>query len=142
MVRSNEAGFDLRKTVSLPRNILQDCGVEAHRFTGQRMNLRILPISKDYRGWSLLRTTQKVSAGYLNYPADIRDSAKSGSGHFDNRHLNYLAESISVNVGGPYQGAKASSLPIPDKGVGAVIVVRGWENQLQGEGPQSVGSPA
>jgi len=43
-------------------------------------------------------------------------------------------------VGGPCQDAKASSPPIPDKGVGAAIVVRGWESQPQGEGPQSVGN--
>jgi len=42
-------------------------------------------------------------------------------------------------VGGPCQGAKASSPPIPGTGVGAAIVVRGWESQSQGEGPQSVG---
>jgi hypothetical protein len=40
-----------------------------------------------------------------------------------NRHLNYLAEFIFVNVGGSYRDAKASSLPMPDMSVGGVIVV-------------------
>jgi len=123
MVSSNEAGFDLRETPPLPRNILQDCGVVAHRLTGQRMNPRILPLSKGCQGWLFNLTNQKVSVGYLNYPADIRDSAKSGLGHIDNRHLNYLAESISMNVGGSGQNDKASSLPMSDQGVGGSIVV-------------------
>jgi len=139
MASSNEVDFDLRETHPLPRNILQDCGVMAHGSTGQRMNPRILRYSKGCRDWLVLSTSQKVSVDYLTYPTDIRDSAESGLGQTDNRCLNYLVESISMNVGGPCQGAKASSPPIPDKGVGAAIVVRGWESQPHGEGPQSVG---
>jgi len=98
-----------------------------------------VPIPTDYRDWLVLITSLKVSSGNLSYPDDARDSAKSGLGCARNHHLNDLVESISVNVGGPSQGAKASSQPIPDSGVGAAIVVRGWESQPHGEGPQSVG---
>jgi len=138
MVSSNEADFDLREIDPLPRNILQDQGL-IPEYTGQRMNPRISLLSKGCHGWLFLLTSQKVSAGYLNYPADIRDSAESGLGHGDNRCLNYLVESISVNVGGPCQGVKASSPPIPDRGVGAAIVVGARESRAHGEGPQSVG---
>jgi len=105
------------------------------------MNPRIVSDSKGCRSWSSFTTSPKVSADHLNYSADMWDSAKSGLGHSDNRHLNYLVESISVNVGGPCQGVKASSPPIPDTGVGAAIVVGARESRAHGEGPQSVGSP-
>jgi hypothetical protein len=44
-----------------------------------------------------------------------------------------------VNRGGRPRDAKASSLPRPAAGVGAAIVVCGWESQPHGEGRQSVG---
>jgi len=83
----------------------------------------------------------KVSAGYLIYPADIRDSAKSGFGHHDNRHLNYLAESISMNVGGSYRDVKASSLPMPDRSVGGSIVLGARKSRVRGEGSQEINAP-
>jgi len=82
--------------------------------------------------------TKKGLAGYRNYPADIRDTAKSGRGRIGNRRLHYLAEFISVNVGGSYWDAKTSSLSRPGKSVGGLIVVGGWESQPQGEGDQGV----
>src|SRR5438132_1543431 len=100
MVSSNEVNFNLRETHPLPRNILQDCGVMAHGYTRQRMNPRTPLYSKGYQSWLLIPTSPKVLAGHLTYPANIRDSAKSGLGHIDNHHLNDLVESISVNVGG------------------------------------------
>jgi len=139
MVSSNEAGLDLREIYPLPRNILQDRG--AHGFTGQQVSPRTPLRSKGYQSWLMPSTSPKVSAGDLSYPAGTWDSAKSGLGHTDNRHLNYLVESISVNVGGPCQGAKPSSPAIPDTGVGAAIVVGARESRAHGEGPQSVGSP-
>jgi hypothetical protein len=41
---------------------------------------------------------QKVSAGYLNYPADTREPRRA-VGSSKTRHLNDLAESIDVNAG-------------------------------------------
>jgi hypothetical protein len=92
--------------------------------------------SKNYRGWSLRHTSPKVSAGYLHYPADIRDTAKSGMGCGDNHHLRYFAESIFVNVGGSRQNVKGSSLPMSVLSVGGSIVVRGRESRPHGEGGQ------
>ena len=89
---------------------------------------------KDYRSWSLEFTNPKVEVSNLNYLISIRDSAKSGLGFIDNRHLNYFVESINMNVGDSYQNVKASSQPMTGKRVGAVIVVGGWESQPQGEG--------
>jgi hypothetical protein len=82
----------------------------------------------------------RLEIGNLNYPISIRDSAKSGLGFHDNRHLNYLVESINMNVGDSYRNVKASSQPMTGKRVGAAIVVGGWESQPQGEGRQRVGS--
>jgi len=139
MVSSYKAGFNLRETVPLPRNILHACEVVAHESTRQRMNLLCRCISE---GVTLAGCHSipaiKVEAGHLYYPASIRDSAKSGLGCSDNRHLLYLAESIFVNVGGSQQDAKLSSPTMPAVSVGATIVVRDWESQSQGEGSQSV----
>ena len=82
--------------------------------------------------------TKKGLAGYLNYPADVRDTAKSGIGHIDNRHLNYLVESISVNVGGSYQNDKVSSPPMSNRRVGGFMVLGGRESRLHGDGSQGV----
>src|SRR4051794_8070902 len=41
-------------------------------------------------------STLQVSGSYLSYLPDVRDTAKSGMGRTGNRHLPYLAESISV----------------------------------------------
>jgi hypothetical protein len=126
----------------LSRNILHNPRVMPWGNTGQRMNPTERLSPKDYRGWLVQYTNSKVEISNLNYLISIRDSAKSGLGFGDNRHLNYLVESINMNVGDSYQNAKASSQPMAGKRVGAVIVVGGWENQPQGEGRQSVGKPA
>ena len=123
MVSSNKAGLDLRKTRPLPRNILHSCGVMDHGSTGQRASQKVLQIQSDFRGWSSDFTSPKDSTDYLTYSADVRDTATSGIGLTDNRHLNYLAESISVNVGGSQQNVKASSLPMSAESVGGVIVL-------------------
>lgn len=142
MVSASKAGFDLREISPLPRNTLHTCGVKAHGSTGQRTSLRSKPEIAGYRGWSRTHTSPKDGTGDLPYPVPVRDSAASGLGHGDNRHLHYLVEFIFVDVGGLRQNAKVSSPPRSDASVGAVIVVGGWESQPQGEGPQSVGIPA
>ncbi len=82
-----------------------------------------------------------VDAGHLTYPASGRDTAERGMGCVDNPRLSF-AESNLVNVGASPPDVKVSSPPMPVARVGAVIVVRDWESQPQGEGPQFVGIPA
>jgi hypothetical protein len=122
MVSPNKAGFNLRETMPLSRNNLHTCGVVAHESTGQRMS----PMT-GYRDWIPSTTSPKDEAGHLVYLASIRDSAKSGMGCTGNRHLSYLAESISVNVGDSPQAVKTSSpsMPSPNEAVrvGAIIVL-------------------
>jgi hypothetical protein len=67
------------------------------------MNLMGVFIPKDYRGWLRLLTNPKAEISNLNYLISIRDSAKSGLGFVDNRHLNYFAESTNMNVGDSQQ---------------------------------------
>jgi len=105
------------------------------------VSLRKSFCSKGYRGWFVVGTSPKVSADYLTYSAGTRDSAESGLGYADNRHLNYLIKSILVNVGGSGQNAKASSLLMSNQSVGGSIVVRGWESQPHGEGSQKFDIP-
>src|SRR5438874_13284115 len=69
----------------------------------QRMNPAASPFPKDYRGWLREYTNSKVEISNLNYLIFIRDSAKSGLGFVDNRHLNYFVESINMNAGDPQQ---------------------------------------
>ncbi len=104
------------------------------------MNPTVSHFPKDYRSWSDSNTNPKVEISNLNYLIFIRDSAKSGLGFGDNRHLNYFVESINMNVGDSYQNVKTSRQSMTGKRVGAVIVVGGWESQPQGEGRQRVES--
>ena len=133
----NEANFDLREKDPLSRNILHTCET-AYGSTGQRTSQKSPPISTDYRNQIGRTTDSKVSLGYLLYPNDVRDTAKSGIGRRGNRHLQYLAEFIFVNVGGSYQDVKVSSPPMPDMSVGGVIVLGARESRVQGEGRQGI----
>jgi hypothetical protein len=51
-------------------------------------------------------------------------------------HLTTFAESIAMNVGGPY--GERCSPAMKHRGVGAAIVVRARESRVQGEGPQGI----
>ena len=135
MVSSNKVDFDLRERGPRSRNILHSC----KDIRDRERAFWILLGFKGYRSWILAVTSLKVSTDYLTYPVDVRDSAKSGLGQIDNHHLNYLVESISVNVGGLL--AEVSSPPMKQASVGGPIVVRGWESQPQGEGGQFAGIP-
>ena len=119
---ANKAGVDLRETSPLPRNTLHTSEVKAHRYTGQRTSQKVTLSLTGYRAWKGHSSRSKVSADHLTYSADVRDTAKSGIGYHANRHLNYLVESISMNVGGSQQNAKVSSLPMSAERVGGVIV--------------------
>ena len=138
---SNKAGFDLQEIGPLSRNILPSWEISALADTGQRADLKAHTSPTDHRGWVVLSTSPKVSADNLMYSVDVRDTAKSGIGHRDNRHLNDPVESISVNVGGSQQNVKASSLPMSAESVGGVLVVGAQESCGPGEGHQFVGSP-
>lgn len=107
--------------------------------TGQRMNPEVDFARTGYRDWSCHAASSKDEASHLSYLASIRDSAKSGLGRQDNRHLNYFAESILMNMGDPQQDIKESSPPMTVVGVGATIVVRARESRVHGEGLQFVG---
>ena len=95
-------------------------------------------MATDYRGGLSLYASPKASTGYLTYPVDVRDTAKSGRGCRGNRHLKYRAEFIFVNGGGSPQDGKVSSLPMPAESVGGLIVLGGRESLLQGEGGQGI----
>jgi hypothetical protein len=82
-------------------------------------------------------TSPKIPEVNLTYPLGGRDTAKSGMGCWENRHLHDLVESIIMNVGGPY--VEVSSPPVKRMGVGAVIVLRARESCAHGEGRQFVG---
>jgi hypothetical protein len=130
MVSPYKASFNLRENM-IP--CLESCirlynGLRDSERTSQRLP-RLARVA----------TSPKDEADHLIHSASVRDTAKSGIGCAGNRHLTYLAESIFVNVGGCYRDAKVSSPPMLDSSVGAAIVVRAWESQAQGEGPQSVG---
>jgi len=141
MVSPNKANVDLRERTPLPRNILHSCGVKDHGTTGQRADQKVHRIPTGRRGQLCHSTDQKVSSDNLIYSDDARDTAKSGMGRIGNRHLSYLIESVSVNVGGSCQDVKASSLPMPDKSVGGVIVLGAQENCVHGEGRQKINNP-
>ena len=101
-----EAGFDLRESAPLLRHILHSREFTTLTATEQRANPMVHLFLKDYRSWCLRMTNSPVPTGYLSYPVDARDTAKSGMGHVANRHLPSLVESIAVNVGGSCQTAK------------------------------------
>jgi hypothetical protein len=126
MVSANESGFYLRETSLLLHNILSTGGVVTAGDVGQRTNL---DVSRLLKGYCVLQ----VGAGYPIYPAPVRDSTKSGLGSAANRYLNYPVESVCVNTGGSYPDVKTSSLSMPEKSVGGVIVVGARESRVQGE---------
>ena len=66
---------------------------------------------------------QRLRQANLAYLVSIRDTAKSGIGCSDNRHLNYFAKVILMNVGDSLCGVKAGSQPMSRARVGATIVV-------------------
>ena len=117
---SYKAYFNLREKHPLSRDILHTSEVMAYRYTGQRPNL----IERDYRDWLFPITNPKDGVGYLNYPALGRDTAESGIGCIDNRHLSHLVESNLVNAGDLRKNVLGSSHPMTFARVGGVIVVR------------------
>lgn len=138
MVSSNQAGFNLREKIPLSRTL----GKALQRLTGQRTNSDERTFDqRSYRDWLLMSTSPKDGASHLMYLAPVWDSAKSGSGCTDNRHLSYLVESIFMNVGGSQRMIRRAVPPMPLENqlavsVGVAVVVRGRESRPHGEGPQ------
>jgi hypothetical protein len=137
MVSANEAGFNLREMSPLPRNILHSLGVTTQAETGRRPHPLIRAISMDDRGWLLCIISPKDVRGQLDLPSDRSGYREERDGLLANRHLNDLAESITMNVGGPC--GKGCSPPMKRMGVGGIIVLGGRENRPHGEGCQLVG---
>jgi len=138
MVSPNEAGFNLRETSPLSRNILPSPEIGPRTATGQRMTA---PATVGYRGRALIHPAPKAARGNLFYPLAVRDSAERGLGCIGNRHLNFLAESISLNVGDCPGNAKVSRPPKSRGSVGGFIVLGARERRVQGEGSQEVDIP-
>ena len=69
---------------------------------------------------------------------DVRETAKSGTGCADNRHLRCFVEPNHLNLGN--LRVEASSPPTKRGGGGVAVVVRGRESRLHGKGPQFVGT--
>jgi hypothetical protein len=72
----------------------------------------------------------------LDYRASAGDTAKSGIGRLVTSTYVVAFEYIHTNVGDLSQDVKVNRPPMPDSGVGAIIVVGGWESQPHGEGWQ------
>ena len=120
---SNEVSFDLREIDPLPHNTLHNQEVTLPVDMWQRTNQKLSLYTTGCRSWLFISANLKASTGYLNYPVDVRDTAKSEMGRVDNHHLKCLVESTSMNVGGSYRNAKESSPLMPGMSVGGVIVV-------------------
>jgi hypothetical protein len=72
----------------------------------------------------------------LGLPRLRRGYRKARDGSFGNQHLRCRVEYIHRNVGDLNQDVKVNRPPMPDSGVGAIIVVGGRESLLHGEGWQ------
>jgi hypothetical protein len=122
MVSANEAGFNLRERLPLPRNILHSLALPARVIRGSgriQRSVWVRRMTEDGHGHV---PSQRMPRVNWSYPLAGRDTAKSGMGCVENRHLNDLAESIAMNVGGPC--VEGSSPPMKRTGVGGSIVVR------------------
>jgi hypothetical protein len=106
MVNSNEAGFNLREMIPLPRNNLHSREISALADTRQRLRPR------GYRGWLPPSTSPKDEAGDLNVPCFQSGFRRARLGLSDNRHLHDFVESICVNVGGSLaEGCRSPNEP-------------------------------
>ena len=72
----------------------------------------------------------------MDYHASAGDTVKNGIGRLVTSTYVVALEYIQTNVGDLSQDVKVNRPPMPASGVGAIIVVRGWESQPQGEGWQ------
>jgi hypothetical protein len=80
---------------------------------------------------------RKAVRGQLELPSNRSGYREERDGSGISHHLHDLAESITMNVGGPC--GEGCSPPVKRMGVGAVIVLGARESRVQGEGRQLVG---
>jgi len=137
MVSTNEAHFNLREIPPLPRNILHNPAWETGLIRGgdciqrRRIGQWMAEVRNEYV------PTTKAVRGQLALPPGQSGYREERDGLTVNRRLNDLAESITMNVGGPC--GEGCSPPVKRMGVGGSIVVGGRESRLHGEGSQLVG---
>jgi hypothetical protein len=139
-VSSNKVDFDLREITPLSRNILHTLEV-TNRVYGIANESKDSIHFQGHRVRLIPNTGTKGSNRQPEIPCKHSGFRRERHRSTDNHHLNYLVESISMNVGDSHQNVKASSLPMSDVRVGGVIVVRAWESHAHGEGHQFVGIP-
>lgn len=128
MVSPSKAGFNLRENTPLPVSCIGQRTDPTHKRSNG--SPRLGSVASQPKGRGRLTDVPCRRSGYR----------EEREGLCRNRHLIHLAESILGNVGDSRWDAKASSPPMPIVSVGAAIVLRGWESQPHGEGPQSVGT--
>jgi hypothetical protein len=133
MVSPDKLGFDLRERLPLPHNILVRMELAGHPDVGQPAGTCTTEVVK--HGIH----NPKDEACDLDYHVSAGDTAKSGIGRLVTSTYVVAFEYIHTNVGDLSQDAKVNRPPMPASGVGAIIVVRGWESQPHGEGWQPVG---
>jgi len=132
MVSSNEADLNLRERMLLSRNNLHSMKWINGTANG--------PVRWSFEFRKASGLNQSLRQIHLNYSVSVRDTAMSGKGCKYNRHLNYFAEFIPMNVGGSRWNAKTGSQSMASVSVGATIVVRDRESLSHGEGSQFVGT--
>ena len=133
MVSPDKLGFDLRERLPRPHNILVRMELAAHPDVGQPAGTWTAEVVKHRIH------NPKDEACYLDYHVSAGDTAKSGIGRLVTSTYVAASEYIHMNVGDLSQDAKVNRPPMPASGVGAIVVVGGWESQLHGEGWQPVG---
>jgi hypothetical protein len=109
---------------------------------GQRPHPMVHVIPTDDRVWLVVPTSLKDDSGKPVVPTTRSGFREERLGLVMNRHLNTSVEYIVVNVGGFGMDAKVSSPPMTSQSVGGVIVLRGRESRLQGEGRQGIDKPS
>jgi hypothetical protein len=133
MVSPDKLGFDLRERLPLPHNILVRMELAAHPDVGQPAGTCTAEVVRQSIH------NPKDEACYLDYHVSAGDTAKSGIGRLVTSTYVAAFEYIHMNVGDLSQDVKVNRPPRPASGVGAIVVVGGWESQLHGEGWQPVG---
>jgi hypothetical protein len=103
---------------------------------GQRPQSVVCRRPQNDRGWLLPATSPKDVRGQPDVPSDRSGLREERLGSIISSHLSASVEYVVVNVGGPC--GEGSRPPVKRMGVGGVIVLRGRESRLHGEGRQGI----